>query len=141
MTMRIREGTVLRFAEKYQFGRITLAMVEINPRSGPPEFVVLAPTPEGAWLENTPEDQKDWMPEPHQETVFGLFLLTPRQDILLSNVCSNRAQVECDGEWLRTALEPLSSLEARYADRWDTVGIEFMDHDYDLDDDKGDEPK
>src|SRR4051794_32605678 len=141
MTMKFREGTVLRFVEKYQFGRITLAMVEINPRSGPPEFVVLAPTPEGAWLENTPEDQKDWMPEPHHETVFGLFLLTPRQDILLSNVCGNRAQVECDTEWLRTALEPLSSLEARYADRWDTVGIECMDPGYDSDDKGDDEPK
>src|SRR4051794_2013489 len=139
--MTIREGTVLRFVEKHQFGRITLAMVEINPRSGPPEFVVLAPTPEGAWLENTPEEEKAWMPEPHQETVFGLFLLTPRRDILLSNVCGNRAQVECDAEWLRTALQPLSSLEDRYADRCDTVGIECMDHDYDLDDDKGDEPK
>src|SRR3954465_5516339 len=119
MTMRIREGTVLRFAEKYQFGRITLAMVEINPRSGPPEFVVLAPTPEGAWLENTPEEEKDWMPKPHKETGFGFFLLTPRGAILPPKVCGNRAQVECDAEWLRTALQPLSSLEDRYADRWD----------------------
>jgi hypothetical protein len=139
--MTICEGTVLRFVEKYQFGRITLAMVEINPRSGPPEFVVLAPTPEGAWLENTPAE-KDWMPDPHQETVFGLFLLTPRRDILLSNVCGNPAQVECDAEWLRTALQPLTSLEDRYADRWDTVGIECTDPDHDFDNkEESDEPK
>src|SRR5262245_54615043 len=132
-TMKIIEGIYVRLEEQHEFGKLTLARVEINPRSGPPDCFIRA-FPGIAWLEDVSEAQKGWKPEPHQETEFGLFLLSPRRDILLWFVSGNPAQVEHDAEWMCTALEPLSSLEARFAARWENVGKQCMDYHDDWDD-------
>lgn len=133
--MRIVDGIYVRLEEQHEFGKLNLAKVEINPRSGPPDcFIRAFPFAGTAWLENVEEAEKGWKPEPHQETEFGLFLLSPRRDILLWSVCSNPAQVEHDSEWMCTALEPLSRLEAKFAARWENVGTECMDSDFDWDD-------
>ena len=69
-----------------------------------------------------------------------MFLLSPNRSILLSKVSGNPGQIAYDADFVHTALEPLSSLDAKSVPGWDTVGRECMDTNYGSDDtDENDE--
>lgn len=130
----------LKLIDSKNFGIVALATAEINPRSGPPDAVISGTTDEG-FLDDWQAGQ-GWEPKPHQRTVFGMFLLSPNRSIVLSKVSDERHLIEYDADFVRTALGPLSGLDAKSVPGWDTVGTECSDQNHVLNDDEGsDEPE
>jgi hypothetical protein len=96
----------MRYVDDWQWGSVTLMAFEINPKSGPPDFVIDV-TNEGHWSLMAFPPEPNWEPREWDETRFALFLTNPEGEILLGGIYArDESDIRREVERCRRIFEP-----------------------------------
>lgn len=107
--METGSATRLKVLDAWWFGPVGLIACETNPRGGLPDCCVPAETTGGMWISPPMWNVKHWEPEPHQESLFVLYVVNRVVNrkivVLFETVCDSRERLERKTEQFRSVLE------------------------------------